>query len=59
MWEIWNNEQYVGTTESLQIAQIAWEKGLVVYHFGKDYTPTQLEARNLTINSPSDILEVL
>lgn len=30
LWEIWQDEQYLGTTDSLQIAEIALEHGLKV-----------------------------
>ena len=55
MWEIWKEDQYVGITSSLQIAQIAWERGLVVYYHGNQ-ADEKSKNRNLTINQIGDIL---
>lgn len=30
LWEIWQNEKYIGTTDSLQIAETARERGFKV-----------------------------
>ena len=49
MWEIWKEDQYVGITSSLQIAQVAWERGLVVYYHGNQ-ADEKSKNKNLTNN---------
>ena len=49
MWEILKEDQYVGITSSLQIAQVAWERGLVVYYHGNQ-ADEKSKNKNLTNN---------
>ena len=49
MWEVWKEDQYVGTTDSLQIAQLAWERGMVVYYYATK-PEEKSKNQNLTIN---------